>query len=581
MTPSGKRKKFGFERMTERAAEVEHCIEVADEIKKSYSELLSTELKVLIETGDSSEEEETEVESSAVVSVDLSEDMVLALGKVLRESQFNWFEFYSRIESDVLIDASTEDRDALLDAFYQQLPKFLSTDEVKEVKVSQEAFKIDNDLYGYSRSRDSRILNGEVVTDSESADSSLLVPRSEACKRKAAAIKRYIRRKRAKTIAKQNFLGRCKSKCLPSIVQMYPDIGNTIEKFVEECNVGADSWRRTGLLTFDGNTKVGKKCTYKRIQEHLNSVYPRHFSYGTTVQLCVARNQRHLSAKRYRGVAQVTSRRARKGFMLKYNPDTHWSNAFYRSLNTLQLTDGRNLFIVNRDDASGFRLDSLTTHHQFANPVVKGKDILTTYTDYVNRHPSVLQTTTYNFSGTSTTPELCAGVVKAQPLHSKSPAQHSADLLMLQNQAQLQAAFCTSDGCSKTIDCIRVDGASDEGPSHVEVQYWWTEWHVTQAKTVTLVTTRSSGSSYLNRVELQNGCLTRAHSNLFIPSTLHGSPISTDTGKWMTPFLQKISLVPLMYILTDVMEHPVAELISISIGEHSVTGARGKTSLYS
>lgn len=77
---------------------------------------------MLIETGDSSEEEETEVESSAVVSVDLSEDMVLALSKVLRESQFNWFEFYSRIESEVLIHASTEDRDALLDAFYHQPP---------------------------------------------------------------------------------------------------------------------------------------------------------------------------------------------------------------------------------------------------------------------------------------------------------------------------------------------------------------------------------------------------------------------------------------------------------------------------
>ncbi len=40
--------------------------------------------------------------------------------------------------------------------------------------------------------------------------------------------------------------------------------------------------------------------------------------------------------KRYKGVAKVTSRRARKGFMLKYNlkynPDAHWSAAFYRNL---------------------------------------------------------------------------------------------------------------------------------------------------------------------------------------------------------------------------------------------------------
>ena len=37
------------------------------------------------------------------------------------------------------------------------------------------------------------------------------------------------------------------------------------------------------------------------------------------------------------------------------------------------------------------------------------------------------------------------------------------------------------------------------------------------------MTTRSSGSSYLNRVELQNGCLAVAHANMYIPSTLHGS----------------------------------------------------------
>ena len=39
----------------------------------------------------------------------------------------------------------------------------------------------------------------------------------------------------------------------------------------------------------------------------------------------------------------------------------------------------------------------------------------------------------------------------------------------------------------------------------------------------TLVTARSSGSSFRNRVELQNGCLSRGHSNLFIPSTLAGN----------------------------------------------------------
>ena len=52
-----------------------------------------------------------------------------------------------------------------------------------------------------------------------------------------------------------------------------------------------------------------------------------------------------------------------------------------------------------------------------------------------------------------------------------------------------------------------------------------------QQKVATLVTTRSSGSSYLNRVELQNGCLSLGHANLFIPSTLNGPCIDLNTGE--------------------------------------------------
>ena len=82
----------------------------------------------------------------------------------------------------------------------------------------------------------------------------------------------------------------------------------------------------------------------------------------------------------------------------------------------------------------------------------------------------------------------------------------------------------------KPIDCIRVDGAGDEGPSHDTVQYWWTEWHLNNSKVATLVTTRCSGSSYMNRVELQNGCLSLGHANTFIPSTLAGTNFDNESG---------------------------------------------------
>ena len=65
----------------------------------------------------------------------------------------------------------------------------------------------------------------------------------------------------------------------------------------------------------------------------------------------------------------------------------------------------------------------------------------TTRTDYVNKHPSVLQTTSYNFTGTHTTAEACVWVVKAQPLHPKNSAQHASDLKMLSQKPALGVIF--------------------------------------------------------------------------------------------------------------------------------------------
>jgi hypothetical protein len=46
-----------------------------------------------------------------------------------------------------------------------------------------------------------------------------------------------------------------------------------------------------------------------------------------------------------------------------------------------------------------------------------------------------------------------------------------------------------------------------------------------------LLSTRESGSSNKNRVELQNGCLALAHTNLYIPSNLNGQVLVGDDGK--------------------------------------------------
>jgi len=46
---------------------------------------------------------------------------------------------------------------------------------------------------------------------------------------------------------------------------------------------------------------------------------------------------------------------------------------------------------------------------------------------------------------------------------------------MLEDKEEVQAALKHQHtGQPKAVDCIRVDGAVDEGPAHHEVQFWWT-----------------------------------------------------------------------------------------------------------
>ena len=92
----------------------------------------------------------------------------------------------------------------------------------------------------------------------------------------------------------------------------------------------------------------------------------------------------------------------------------------------------------------------------------------------------------------------------------------------------LEESLDFKDVFGKKVEFIRVDGGADEAPSHAEVQFMWTERHLIKATECLLVTTRHSGGSYLNRVELLNGCLANAHSNLFIPSTIGGPCNSTE-----------------------------------------------------
>ena len=136
-------------------------------------------------------------------------------------------------------------------------------------------------------------------------------------------------------------------------------------------------------------------------------------------------------------------------------------------------------------------------------------------------------------------------MVKPQKIILKNPGQHAAYLNNLTSFVEVKPLM---EG--RKIECIRVDGAMDENPSLAEVQFHWTERHQQQGTICTMVSARYSGGSYLNKVELQNGCLAIGHSNLFIPSTIHGSNMDADRKLRMEMLKKNLESATDVYINT-------------------------------
>ena len=88
-----------------------------------------------------------------------------------------------------------------------------------------------------------------------------------------------------KKISEGHFLCRKKSKRISTILSECKDIGRVLKNLYKR----EYAWRRIGVLTFDGNTKVKQKATYTAIKQHLEQIYKRKIGYGTVVQLYVAR----------------------------------------------------------------------------------------------------------------------------------------------------------------------------------------------------------------------------------------------------------------------------------------------------
>ena len=337
------------------------------------------------------------------------------LALMLGRNKLDWFASVNELTS-IMKQCCTDSIDRVLSEFTQNIGHIdFNEGERRKVEQSRQAYLQQTELTSPVNQ------DLDVVTDSESDDPEewLSVTQLNSVeglkmiKKQRRILQCRTKRKVAKEIAENRLLKRKLPKRVSAIVKEFPNIGADIEAYVRSKRCGADAWRRTGVTTFDGNRRRGPKVSYRRIQKHLQEKYnTSKISYGTVVQLCTVRNKRKLSAKRYKRIAKVMCRRSRKGFNVKYNPDAHWNCAFYKELDVLQLSDGRNKVLINRDDQAEFRLDTTYTH--------KGRGVscegaeTTTRVDYVNKYSSILQTTSYHIMESNTTPQACIGVVKDQ-----------------------------------------------------------------------------------------------------------------------------------------------------------------------
>lgn len=174
---------------------------------------------------------------------------------VLRENSLNWLSFVEELK--LTLPNITEEA---LDQLLMDFVYFLSSSD----RTPEEDTVVEQSRQAYlAQRRQTKRENAEVTTDSESDDpedwvelrqaKTMNKDMQEKVKKQCQIFKKYRKRLIAKEVTKRCLLRRRLPKCVSRTLQKYPDIGTDIEEYACENRVGADSWRRTGVLTFTGN----------------------------------------------------------------------------------------------------------------------------------------------------------------------------------------------------------------------------------------------------------------------------------------------------------------------------------------
>ena len=189
---------------------------------------------------------------------------------ILKSCELNWFSFVEVIK-EKMNDYSKEAIDQLLLNFRGQLDLFnLEEKEERIIEQSRQPFlltqkfqedKFDgDDEAALSKAEEVEVDRGHIHDPLQKGAQSVI---QQTIKKLRLNAKRQ-----AAKIAEARFLSRRRGKNVSKILKECPDIGQTIENYVKSAGAEADSWCRTGVLTFDGNHKVQRKPTFSRIKEH-------------------------------------------------------------------------------------------------------------------------------------------------------------------------------------------------------------------------------------------------------------------------------------------------------------------------
>lgn len=221
-----------------------------------------------MDSSDDDNDDDSPVEKDFCEPVQLAKTVLKTLHELAVSSRYNWFELVELAAKEGIFNETNFE--VGMEEFHSRIQALFPPSEASMLENSYLALKADECLNEYSKQRAVHSLNGEIVTDDGPGNYLMEVKSSKVDKivqAKVAAIRRQDRGRKAKKILGRSILSKAMPKKVNTIIDQYPDIGKKIEALVEECCIGADQWRRTGVLTFDRNKRIAKKCTYLKDPE--------------------------------------------------------------------------------------------------------------------------------------------------------------------------------------------------------------------------------------------------------------------------------------------------------------------------